>query len=96
MALALTRKVREKVGDFDYGVWALEGLATGANTLSAGSFGMTKAFVVCACAATQATLSATGTSLTTISTAENTRVGGPIVITGIESGDAVILEVMGW
>ena len=94
--MVIRELLKEKLGNYKMGVFYVSGLATGANTLSAPSFGMNKAFVVCACAATQATLSAPGTSLTTISTAETLAPGSPIIITGIENGDAVILEVMGW
>jgi len=96
MAIAVAEKVRAKLGDYDYGVFHVSGLEAGANNLSAGAFGMTKAFVTSAGAATQATLSATGTAMGTISTAENTSIGGNIVITAITAGDEFIVEVMGW
>ena len=94
--MVIAEKVREKLGNYDYGVFYVSGLATGANNLSAGAFGMSKAQVVSMGAATQATLSATGTAMTSISTPTNSGMGSNIVITGIETDDAVIIEVMGW
>lgn len=94
--MVLTEKLKAKFGQYDYGVYHVGSLATGANNLSAGAFGMTKAWIISMGAADQATLSATGTAITTISTPENTGIGSNIVITGIETGDGAIIEVMGW
>lgn len=94
--MVIAEKVREKLGDLAYGVYYVSGLATGANNLSAGVFGMSKAYVISMGAATQAELSSSGTAITTISTPTNAGPGTNIVITGIETDDAVIIEVAGW
>ena len=93
--MTLTEKVRSKLGGYDFRVFEVTGLSSGAVTFSMGALGMN--YVNWATyTPTKATLSAGSTTLPVLKTAECSAGGLVLTLSGVDtSADAGVLTVWG-
>ena len=97
--MRVERKVFEKLGRWNYGVYAVMSLDAGANYLSENALGMRGANIISMSHFGNATISTDATSLDRLplpASGHDGKSGSDIRIDCDSAGNSVIIEVMGW